>query len=73
MEAAGLYAFAAARGRMVVCLAHVTNQLGCVEHDFEKGDHNGAAAALRVVGAIARAWHAAEHPASGDGTARRAG
>jgi uridine phosphorylase len=58
MEAAALYAFAAARARPVVCLAHVSNQLGRVERDFEKGEHNGAAAALRVVGAIARAWHA---------------
>ncbi len=56
MEAAALYAFAAARGREVLCLAHVTNQLGRVERDFEKGEHNGAAAALRVVGAVARAW-----------------
>jgi uridine phosphorylase len=56
MEAAALYAFAEARARPVLCLAHVTNQLGRVERDFEKGEHNGAAAALRVVGAIANAW-----------------
>ena len=62
MEAAALYAFAEARGKPVVCLAHVTNQLGRVERDFEKGEHNGAAAALRVVGAIAAAWQA-EAPA----------
>jgi uridine phosphorylase len=56
MEAAALYAFAAARARPVLCLAHVTNQLARVERDFEKGEHNGAEAALRVVAAIARGW-----------------
>jgi uridine phosphorylase len=56
MEAAALYAFAAARGRNVVCLAHVTNSLGETEGDFEKGTHAGALDALRVVTAIVRAW-----------------
>jgi len=66
MEAAALYAFAAARARPVLCLAHVTNQLARVERDFEKGEHNGAEAALRVVAAIARAWldRADSRPAS---------
>src|SRR5262245_5456790 len=35
MEAAALYAFARARDRPVLCLAHVTNQMGLVEGDFE--------------------------------------
>jgi uridine phosphorylase len=52
MEAAGLYAFAEARGRAVVCLAHVTNQMGAIEGDFEKGDANGATDALAVVAQI---------------------
>jgi uridine phosphorylase len=52
MEAAGLYAFAKARGRAVLCLAHVTNQMGTVEGDFEKGDANGTADALAVVSKI---------------------
>jgi uridine phosphorylase len=56
MEAAALYAFAVARAKPVLCLAHVTNQLARVERDFEKGAHNGAEAALRVVAALARAW-----------------
>jgi purine-nucleoside phosphorylase len=56
MEAASLYAFAAARMRPVVCLAHVSNQLGCVDGDFEKGDHNGAAGSLELVMALAAAW-----------------
>ncbi len=49
MEAAALYAFAGARGRSVVCFAHVTNRLGREEGDFEKGDADGATAALAVV------------------------
>ena len=36
MEAAALYAFACARSRPVICLAHVTNRLGCIDGDFEK-------------------------------------
>jgi uridine phosphorylase len=56
MEAAALYAFATVRARAVLCLAHVTNQMARIEGDFEKGEHNGAGAALRVVAAIARRW-----------------
>lgn len=55
MEAAGLYAFAAARGCDVLCLAHVSNRLGRVG-DFEKGDADGATASLRLVEAAATAW-----------------
>ena len=29
-------AFAKARGRPVLCFAHVTNQMGQIERDFEK-------------------------------------
>jgi purine-nucleoside phosphorylase len=49
MEAAALYAFATARGRDVICLAHVTNQMGTIEGDFEKGEANGTADALQVL------------------------
>lgn len=58
MEAAALYAFARARRRPVLCLAHVTNQLGCVDGDFEKGDHNGACRSIALAAAFALAWHA---------------
>lgn len=56
MEAASLYAFAAASRRPILCLAHVTNQLGCVEGDFEKGADEGACSALGLISAFARAW-----------------
>ena len=56
MEAAALYAFGEARNRPVICLAQVSNQLGCVEGDFEKGDLNGAGASISLVKTLAEAW-----------------
>jgi uridine phosphorylase len=55
MEAAALYAFAAARNRPVICYAHVTNTMGQVHGDFEKGEVDGSAAALKVIAATMRA------------------
>jgi uridine phosphorylase len=49
MEAAALYAFARARGKSVICFAHVTNQMGQIDGDFEKGDANGTVNALEIV------------------------
>ncbi|SRR5579875_438546 len=57
MEAAALYAFAEARQKPVLCLAHVTNQMGRIEGDFEKGAKDGAEEALDVIARIARGWH----------------
>ena len=54
MEAAALYAFAQARQKAVVCIAHVTNQMASIAGDFEKGDADGLHDALRVVEVIAR-------------------
>jgi uridine phosphorylase len=56
MEAAGLYAFARARGKPVLCFAHVTNQMAVSEGDFEKGDADGSSASLAVITIAARAW-----------------
>jgi uridine phosphorylase len=55
MEAAALYAFAAARERPVVCFAHVTNLMATVDGDFEKGEADGTATARTVIGATLRA------------------
>jgi purine-nucleoside phosphorylase len=55
MEAAALYAFAAARNRSVICYAHVTNTMGQVHGDFEKGEADGSAAALKVIAATVMA------------------
>jgi purine-nucleoside phosphorylase len=56
MEAAALYAFAAATGRQVLCFAHVTNAMAQNAGDFEKGEADGVTATLAVVEAAARAW-----------------
>lgn len=53
MEAAALYALAAARDKPIVCLAHVTNQMGIIEGDFEKGEANGVLDALSVAHRVA--------------------
>jgi uridine phosphorylase len=55
MEAAALYTFARKRNAAVLCLAHVTNNMGLAERDFEKGDADGAADALMLLGALAKA------------------
>jgi uridine phosphorylase len=55
MEAAALYAFAHASGAAVLCLAHVTNAMGQAERDFEKGEADGTADALKVLEAIVAA------------------
>ena len=56
MEAAALYAFAKARGKPVVCFAHVTNQMAQTTGDFEKGEAAGSVDALAVIAAAAVAW-----------------
>lgn len=38
MEASALYAFAQARGKPVICIAQITNQMAQIENDFEKAD-----------------------------------
>jgi len=63
MEAAALYAFAAARCKAVLCFAHVTNQMAVEIGDFEKGEADGSAAALDVIAAAARGWRGLNQPA----------
>jgi len=58
MEAAGLYAFARARNCAVLCFAHVTNQMGLIEGDFEKGLSDGAGESLKVIALAAASWRA---------------
>jgi uridine phosphorylase len=55
MEAAALYTFARVAGVKILCLAHVTNTMGQAGQDFEKGEADGTADALRVLEAICRA------------------
>src|SRR5205814_8990919 len=60
MEAAALYAFAQARQKPVLCLAHVTNQMAVEGGDIEKGEAYGAYDSLAVIAAVARAWRERE-------------
>jgi uridine phosphorylase len=56
MEASALYAFAEAKDRPVICFAHITNQMGNVENDFEKGEAQGSLDALDMLSQAAKAW-----------------
>jgi uridine phosphorylase len=66
MEAAALYAFAAARGKPVLCWAHVTNQMAQVAGDFDKGEAAGTGGALALILAAARRF-LERAPANGRG------
>lgn len=48
--------FAQVREQSVVCFAHVTNQMGQTERNFEKGEADGSQDALEVIDAAAMAW-----------------
>lgn len=52
MEAAALYAFSAVCEHDVICVAHVTNTMATEGDDFEKGEADGAHAALEVLAAV---------------------
>jgi uridine phosphorylase len=56
MEASALYAYAEAKGHPVICFAHITNQMGNIENDFEKGEAQGSLDALEVISQAAEAW-----------------
>ncbi len=56
MEAAALYAFAAARKKPVICFAHVTNQMGATDEDFEKGYENGSLQVVQLISSISEKW-----------------
>ena len=60
MEAASLYAYASARQRDVVCVAHVTNTMAIQGDDFDKGEQDGTKQTLAVAAAITRALMRAE-------------
>lgn len=70
MESAALYAYAAARNRDVLCLAHVTNTMAVSGKDFEKGHANGALAAIAMTAAIARALQARPRRSARKGSVR---
>ena len=49
MEAASLCAFAQVRQKPVLCFAHVTNQMGRADGDFEKGEADGGHDAMQSI------------------------
>jgi uridine phosphorylase len=55
MEAAALYALAAAKDFKIICLAHVTNTMAQSGADFEKGQEDGTVDALAVLGQMVTA------------------
>ena len=67
MEAAALYALATAQHRDIICFAHITNQLGQGDTEFEKGQANGSIASLTVINETTRIWriHRATTPPEG--------
>ncbi len=56
MEAAALYALARAKQYEIICFAHVTNQMGQTEGDFEKGEAQGAQTSLDIICQTAYSW-----------------
>ena len=56
MEASALYAFAQVCHKKVICFAHITNQMGNIECDFEKDEAEGSRDALELVATTAKAW-----------------
>lgn len=52
--AAALYAFASVKQRKVVCFAHITNQMGKIKGDFEKGMANGSIDALKIISIVVK-------------------
>ncbi len=54
MEAAALYTLARSRNKAVLCLAQVTNTMGLAGQDFEKGEAQGTADALKLLDVLAK-------------------
>ena len=52
MEAAALYSFASYAKVDILCIAHVTNTMGVSGQDFEKGEADGTADALQLLGVL---------------------
>lgn len=57
MEAAALYAFAKAKGKPIVCYAHLTNSMAQHGDDFEKGAENGSLHSLALLYHTATTLH----------------
>lgn len=60
MEAAALYALAQAKQHDIICFAHVTNQMGQTEGDFEKGEASGTTTALDIINQTTQGWYSCQ-------------
>ena len=58
MESSALYSFAKAKKKNVICFAHITNQLGARENDFDKGAENGSEEALKLITDVTKVFKA---------------
>ena len=70
MEAAALYAFAQARRKEVICIAHITNSMAQSRGDFEKGPESGSVDSLTLIEFVLRVLGRTRHANFG-GLARR--
>jgi purine-nucleoside phosphorylase len=61
MEAAALYALAAAKKYDIICFGLVTDQMGRSGEDFEKGEVSGNQTLLRIISQTARIWQRLRH------------
>ena len=53
MEASALYAFAQVRQKTVLCFAHVIDQMGRGDGDFERGEAGSRHDVLQLIGIVA--------------------
>lgn len=53
METSALYALARYRDKSIISIAHITNEMGQPEKDFEKGKEGGSLEALKIIRDIA--------------------
>jgi uridine phosphorylase len=54
MESSALYSFAKSKNKAVICFAHITNEMGTGEKEFDKGEENGSEASLELIADVAR-------------------
>jgi uridine phosphorylase len=61
MEVAALYAFALARRKDVICIAHITNSMARSKGDFEKGVESGSIDSLTLIEFVLRVLSRTRH------------
>ncbi len=49
MESSALYSFAKSKKKDVICFAHITNQMGIRDNDFDKGNENNIEEAIKLI------------------------